>query len=129
MVSRALQPHPWLGQHHVTSSPFVLKGSLQETAMAHMGEIMTSLPNASAGERMQVDDGAARPPAMAPASAPGEAGPSSSGGGRDDGDAAMDSEPKQPRNPAEAPMRKLSVNLIDTYKMINQVRGHARSGA
>lgn len=121
MVSRALQPHPWLGQHHVTSSPFVLKGSLQETAMAHMGEIMTSLPNASAGERMQVDDGAARPPAMAPASAPGEAGPSSSGGGRDDGDAAMDSEPKQPRNPAEAPMRKLSVNLIDTYKMINQV--------
>jgi len=28
---------------------------------------------------------------------------------------------KQPRNPADAPMRKLSVNLIDTYKLINQV--------
>jgi len=28
---------------------------------------------------------------------------------------------RQPRNPSEAPLRKLSVNLIDTYKMINQV--------
>eukprot|EP00316_Scyphosphaera_apsteinii_P004161 CAMPEP_0119326926 /NCGR_PEP_ID=MMETSP1333-20130426/69589_1 /TAXON_ID=418940 /ORGANISM="Scyphosphaera apsteinii, Strain RCC1455" /LENGTH=502 /DNA_ID=CAMNT_0007335365 /DNA_START=174 /DNA_END=1682 /DNA_ORIENTATION=+ len=28
---------------------------------------------------------------------------------------------QQPRNPADAPIRKLSVNLIDTYKLINQV--------
>jgi hypothetical protein len=28
---------------------------------------------------------------------------------------------KLPRNHAEAPIRKLSVSLIDTYKLINQV--------
>lgn len=27
-----------------------------------------------------------------------------------------------PRNPADAPMRKLSISLIDTYKLINQVK-------
>ena len=30
-------------------------------------------------------------------------------------------QPKSRRNASEAPLLKLSVNLIDTYKMINQV--------
>jgi hypothetical protein len=30
-------------------------------------------------------------------------------------------QPKAARNASEAPLLKLSVNLIDTYKMINQV--------
>ena len=41
---------------------------------------------------------------------------------------------KPGRNASEAPLLKLSVNLIDTYKMINQVRAEptvsgARAGA
>jgi hypothetical protein len=32
------------------------------------------------------------------------------------------------REPAEAPLRKLSISLIDTYKMINQVRGARVAG-
>jgi len=117
-----LQPHPWLSQHHnPEASGFV---TMDKRQACSMDAIMTSLPSAAAVAPtpggMQVDHVGARPPASA--SARSEAGPSSSGGGRDDGDAAMaEGEPKQPRNPADAPMRKLSVNLIDTYKMINQV--------
>ena len=33
---------------------------------------------------------------------------------------------RKARNAADAPMRKLSVNLIDTYKLINQVCVHER---
>lgn len=116
-----LQPHPWLSQHHTEASPFVLRGTL---ASCSMDAIMTSLPlaaDASQPDRMQVDAGAA---SAAPPAVPQAPHATSSGAGPSTEDAPMgeQAQPKAGRNASEAPLLKLSVNLIDTYKMINQVR-------
>ena len=77
---------------------------------------MASPPlNASRSEGMQVDAGAG---------AQSVADPSSSSNAEED--AAMAEAPRRQRPHSEAPMRKLSVNLIDTYKLINQVCVHER---
>jgi len=58
----------------------------------------------------------------------GEAGPSGSAGavGRSSTeDAGEAGSSRSARDPAQAPLRKLSVSLIDTYKTINQVRRRA----
>ena len=83
-MTQRLQPHPWLSQHHVETSPFVLRGIASKSTFS-MDEMRTSLPAAAdaPGDQAQVEPG---------------------------------------RNASEAPVLKLSVNLIDTYKMINQVR-------
>ncbi len=129
-----LQPHPWLSQHHTDNSPFVLRGTLQSCSM---DAIMTSLPMtapAPAPDSMQVDavgaaSAAVPPPAASEVEAPPPA--SSEGAGPSSEDAPMgeDAAARPPRNPSEAPLRKLSVNLIDTYKMINQARQRLSQGA
>merc|ERR1719162_417253 len=83
-----------------------------------MDAIMTSLPLAADAphpDRMQVDAvGGAVP--QAPHATSSGAGPST-----EDTPMGEQAQPKAARNASEAPLLKLSVNLIDTYKMINQV--------
>ena len=121
-----LQPHPWLSQHHIEASPFVLRGTL---ASCSMDAIMTSLPvaaDAPQPDRMQVDAVGGSTAAMPQthATAASGAGPST-----EDAHMGEQAQVKPGRNASEAPLLKLSVNLIDTYKMINQVRADPPSVA
>jgi len=128
--------HLWT--HHTDVSPFVTWAA-EPRAMDMCIQSLppTAEPLGAAADRMQVDP----PPVSAntPCSGLGQAQPgiraasmsaavctpaaSSSGCAAMAEDSPMgESAPRrQPRNPADAPMRKLSVNLIDTYKLVNQV--------
>ena len=136
---------------HPDVSPFVplgqaiapQLGALQQRA--NFPGSMVPQPVSSVGgtsrapDSMQVDDsggapvtGGSRPAASSSAPGPsGTAGPSGVQPGATS-DAQM-VEGRAPRKHVDAPMRKLSVSLIDTYKLINQVREnpalqHSRRG-
>ena len=122
LVSQMLQPHPWLSQHHIEASPFVLRGTL---ASCSMDAIMTSLPvaaDAPQPDRMQVDAVGGSTAAAMPHSSPHASASSGAGPSTEDAHMGEQAQVKPGRNASEAPLLKLSVNLIDTYKMINQVR-------
>ncbi len=95
------------------------------------GMSRTAPPQAHAApEGMQVEPSstaAAGSGASAPDAHAGGAGPSSQGGASSasasthDATMADPAARKPPRKHSDAPMRKLSISLIDTYKLINQV--------
>ena len=104
----------------------MLRGTL---ASCSMDAIMTSLPlapDAPQPDRMQVDAvGGSTAPAVphAPHATSSGAGPST-----EDAPMGEQAQPKAGRNASEAPLLKLSVNLIDTYKMINQASREPGAG-
>jgi len=129
------QLHPHLWHTHPDVSPFVplaaAQLSLQRMDFAGLAAPgRSSDSSARQPESMQIDSTSApqtsanasgcRQPAAAAASS-SEAGPSGVAPGAYD--ATMTEQPprKPPRKHSDAPMRKLSVSLIDTYKLINQV--------
>jgi len=120
---------PWLANHNTDVSPFVQyaqSGALGSSAVpdiSALANMVAAADGGAAAAKMQVEAAggapgsthaqtrsAARAAAQAAAaSSTAAAGPSSA------------APPRRARNPAEAPLRKLSVQLIDTYKLINQV--------
>ncbi len=80
----------------------------------------------SAADAANASSSSAQPAAASGAASQSEAGPSGVQPGASY-DATMSDPPqrKPPRKHSDAPMRKLSVSLIDTYKLINQVRARA----
>jgi len=132
------QLHAHLWHTHPDVSPFVpLAQSALVRAMDYAGLAQGRGSDSSARqpESMQVDSTSGAAPgapnascssaaAAAAAAASGsrsEAGPSGVQPGAYDASMAEPSQRKPPRKHSEAPMRKLSVSLIDTYKLINQV--------
>jgi len=131
-------PLPW--EHHEKKSPFVRWAEPRS-----MGLMLASLPTAASGagarldaacaDQMQVDTpcacaaGSSTQRSAAPqtrSSAAAAAAAAAAGASSSCEDAMMAEQQAAatrpaPRNPADAPMRKLSVSLIDTYKLINQV--------
>jgi hypothetical protein len=125
-------------QTHPDISPFVALGASLQSRVGYPGVLdpraATRADSASrAPDNMQVDSSGARPGA-AGSSQPGSSAEGAAASGAEAGpsgaqlaagyDAPMDEAParKPKRKHSDAPMRKLSVGLIDTYKLINQVR-------
>ena len=138
-----LHAHPW--HTHPDVSPFVppsMTAKLLAGGMKFAGlSTQTAADTASTvrqPESMQVDSSGAHAGAShasssaaaashqsaAAASQRSQAGPSGAATAGTSYDAQMSdvSQRKPARKHSEAPMRKLSVHLIDTYKLINQVR-------
>jgi len=116
--------------HHFDVSPFAPPSGGGIRASMHlptMEVVMTSVqthlptPAASGPEGMQVDSGEPYAGASSSASVGGPSGSQPMAAE----DSQMGEQTPRSQKPArphsEAPMRKLSVNLIDTYKLINQV--------
>lgn len=130
----------WLWHTHPDVSPFMPLGTQQSSgqALASASDAATARAQQQQQAERSAPEGMQVEPAPVPGAAgsSGAAGPSSAAGpsGAQPAaayDAAM-ADPaarKPPRKHADAPMRKLSVSLIDTYKLINQVRRQAHTAA
>jgi len=133
------QLHPHLWHTHPDVSPFVpLNAALVAQNFAGLAAQGRGAEAAARQpESMQVDSTSAAPGGAAASSSSSveghhsahrgnqsEAGPSGvpPGGAPYDAQMAEPQQRKPARKHSEAPMRKLSVSLIDTYKLINQVR-------
>ena len=137
-----MEAHWAVWHHHIEVSPFMSPGSggggsqvmLGAQQMQYMmrGVQPQPLPVPTRGpEGMQVD------PTSVPASASSAASASvahvaTASHAAASADAPMGEQSaggaRTTRSHTEAPMRKLSVNLIDTYKLINQVRATGVQG-
>ena len=122
----------WAVWHHHKTSPFMtpiaMGGAQIMFERHHMGLMMggitpQQLPEPSRGpESMQVDDTPSSSEAATSVAAKSTAAPPQQQVGADAHVADPQSRGCRPaRSHINAPMRKLSVNLIDTYKLINQV--------
>ena len=99
----------------------MLRGTL---ASCSMDAIMTSLPVAADAyqpDRMQVDAVGGSTAAAMPHSSPHASASSGAGPSTEDAHMGEQAQVKPGRRASEAPLLKLSVTLIDTYKSINQV--------
>ena len=127
----------WLWQHHLDASPFVTV-SAPELAMKSRSSLdimMQKLPITSISEHAQMDEGSSSAACPSVQNTTQQAASSASvqthttsgdeaGPSQQHAPGAGPSAPRphrEPRDPMDAPLRKLSVNLIDTYKLINQV--------
>ena len=117
-----LQPPQHFWQHHTDVSPFATFSAGLQASMDALMQPASRDAAGSSSQSMQVDEApAASQPAAS--SAAGSSGASGSGTQEDVAMAPASAPPaRKARNAADAPMRKLSVNLIDTYKTINQAR-------
>ena len=145
------QLHPHLWHTHPDVSPFVplaaAQLSLQRMDFAGLAQqgrgsesssrqpesMQVDSTSAAPGANASASSGAAQPAASASASS-SEAGPSGVQPGAMDTSMTEPQPRRPPRKHSDAPMRKLSVSLIDTYKLINQVwtaatNLHATGGA
>ncbi len=127
----------WLWQHHLDASPFVTV-SAPELAMKSRSSLdimMQKLPITSISEHAQMDEGSSSAACPSVQNTTQQAASSASvqtrTASRDEAGPSQQHAPgagpsaprphREPRDPMDAPLRKLSVNLIDTYKLINQV--------
>ena len=124
-----LQPPQHFWQHHTDVSPFATFSAGLQASMDALMQPASRDAAGSSSQSMQVDEApAASQPAAS--SAAGSSGASGSGTQEDVAMAPASAPPaRKARNAADAPMRKLSVNLIDTYKTINQARAPSAARA
>ena len=128
------QIHSHILHHSADFSPFVPLAAAQlgiqrmDFAAVAPGGRADQAARQPSGDSMQVDSSGAAAAAAASsanrsaAAASSEAGPSGVVPPGGDSSMAVEQQRKKPRKHSDAPMRKLSVSLIDTYKLINQVR-------
>ena len=129
------QLHTHLWRTHPDASPFVPLNAFMQAASGLAARQAAADSSVRQPDSMQVDSNAAPGGANASSSAAdlsaaaaacraahSGAGPSGvAPGGSDDATMAEPPARKAARKHSDAPMRKLSANLIDTYKLINQV--------